>query len=277
LPDSFPQARRAQNDRYSCRSMTTEVKRPDYVALGFAKIESDLRELMDALAVVLGELGHADLAGHLPWRTDGELAGDAPPRLGLAYSVAFQLLNMVEEQAAAAMRGVRELHEGLCAEHGLWGNQLARLKAAGFSAQSIADQLENVRIEPVLTAHPTEAKRLAVLGHHRTLFALLEKLGEPGLTPSTKRSVRVELRATLERLWRTGEILLEKPTLTDERRNVLHYLRDVFPAVLPLLDERLQIAWRDSDLPLEALKTLPRVRFGTWVGGDRDGHPGVTA
>src|SRR5262245_51566149 len=115
--------------------MTNEVTKPDYVELGFAKIESDLRELMDALAVVLGELGHADLAGHLPWRDEAEAVGETPPRLGLAYSVAFQLLNMVEEQAAASMRGVRELHEGLGAEHGLWGSQLARLKAAGIDAK----------------------------------------------------------------------------------------------------------------------------------------------
>jgi phosphoenolpyruvate carboxylase len=257
--------------------MTKEETKPDYVELGFAKIESDLRELMDALAVVLEDLGHADLAGHLPWRSDKEPAGETPPRLGLAYSVAFQLLNMVEEQAAASMRKVREMHEGLGAEHGLWGSQLARLKAAGIDAHTIAEQLERVRVEPVLTAHPTEAKRLAVLGHHRTLFALLEELGEPGLTDAMKRTVRSELRATLECLWRTGEILLEKPTLTDERRNVLHYLRDVFPAVLPLLDERLNSAWVDAGLPREELKVLPRVRFGTWVGGDRDGHPGVTA
>jgi phosphoenolpyruvate carboxylase len=92
--------------------------------------------------------------------------------------------------------------------------------------------------------------------------------------------LRDRTKAALERLWRTGEILLEKPSLTDERRNVLHYLRDVFPRVLPQLDERLLQAWEaagfDSvDLP-DPL-TRPQIRFGTWVGGDRDGHPGVTA
>ncbi len=256
------------------------MSKPDYLTIGFEQIDRDLRLLVSAFAEVLRDLGYEELAAHLPWigATQSAASPDTlPPRLGLAYSVAFQLLNMVEENAAAAMRELREEHEGLASEHGLWGNQLARLKAAGLSGEQIATQFPRIRVEPVLTAHPTEAKRLSVLDHHRALFALLERTPR---TPTATQHQHAEVKAALERLWRTGEILLEKPTLTDERRNVMHYLREVFPSVLPALDERLRLAWTDAGFDsalLDDPAAMPRLGFGTWVGGDRDGHPGVTA
>ena len=254
------------------------MSKPDYLSIGFEQMDVDLHSLLEAFAEVLHELGHGELAAHLPWRGKPiETSAELPPRLGLAYSVAFQLLNMVEENAAAAMRELRESSEGLTAEQGLWGAQLARLKEDGISAKEIAALLPRVRVEPVLTAHPTEAKRLSVLDHHRALHALLEHARNSSQTPTSKKRQRVEIKAALERLWRTGEILLEKPTLTDERRNVMHYLREVFPRVLPALDERLHLAWADAGFAPDELRALPRLCFGTWVGGDRDGHPGVTA
>ena len=257
--------------------------KPDYLAIGFAQIDRDLGLLVEAFADVLRGLGHTELADHLPWTGRPLPPWDPerlPERLGLAYSVAFQLLNMVEENAAGTVRELREEHEGLTAEHGLWGNQLARLRESGVSQENIAALLPRVRVEPVLTAHPTEAKRLSVLDHHRMLFALLQRSGREPRTTTGVRRIADELRSALERLWRTGEILLEKPTLTDERRNVMHYLREVFPSVLPVLDERLRVAWEGAGFdvaPLRKPGAMPRVCFGTWVGGDRDGHPGVTA
>lgn len=261
--------------------------KPDYVSLGFEQIHRDLRYLVSAFAEVLRGLGHAELASHLPWLSEDSADVESEPqpanlpgRLGLAYSVAFQLLNMVEENAAATMRELREAEEGLPAQRGLWGNQLARLKAAGVSPENIAAQMRRVRVEPVLTAHPTEAKRLSVLDHHRNLYSLLEQLRAPVATPTAQHRLKTEVRAALERLWRTGEILLEKPAVADERRNVMHYLREVFPKVLPTLDERARVAWVDAGFDESILQgegKLPRLSFGTWVGGDRDGHPGVTA
>jgi len=256
---------------------------PDYVALGFEQIDRDLKFLISCFREVLAELGHPQLAAHLPWigtpLSDMDPA-DLPAELGLTYAVAFQLLNMVEEQAAASMRTLREGHEGVTAERGLWGYQLSKLKARGFTAEQIATAMSEVRVEPVLTAHPTEAKRLSVLDHHRAVFALLTERSQREPTPTEAASLHARTKAALERLWRTGEILLDKPTLTDERRNILHYLRDVFPKVLPELDERLRLAWETTGFPanlLPAPALRPQVRFGNWVGGDRDGHPGVTA
>ncbi|HEV7402069.1 MAG TPA: phosphoenolpyruvate carboxylase [Chthoniobacteraceae bacterium] len=253
---------------------------PDYLGLGFEMLDRELRFLTECLREVLIELGHRDLAEHLPWLGQTVAGDSAPWRLGLAYSVAFQLLNMVEEHAAGEMRLLRERNEGNTAERGLWGQQIARLRAQGLTAEEMLAAMQQVRVEPVLTAHPTEAKRLAVLHQHRLLFGLLDDLVDAEGSLHVQRGLRERVKAALERLWRTGEILLEKPTLADERRNVLHYLRDVFPSVLPALDDRLFEAWQDAGFdpePLFVPGALPRIRFGTWVGGDRDGHPGVTA
>ncbi|MEZ0256235.1 MAG: phosphoenolpyruvate carboxylase [Chthoniobacter sp.] len=263
--------------------MTKGQPASDYVTIGFEKIERDLRFFIECLGEVLGELGLSDLASHLPWFGSDPTKFDpaqVPAQLGLVYSIAFQLLNMVEENAAAYVRSMREWEGGGAAERGLWGERFAKLKAEGIPESVIGEALARVRVEPVLTAHPTEAKRLAVLDQHRSLYALLTGPDREALPASELRSLRVKTKAALERLWRTGEILLEKPTLTDERRNVLHYLRDVFPSVLPELDERLGHAWTAAGFDAAHMRDeskLPQVRFGTWVGGDRDGHPGVTA
>ena len=91
---------------------------------------------------------------------------------------------------------------------------------------------------------------------------------------------REEIKVTLERLWRTGEILLRKPEVAAERRNLMYYFTEVYPRALPELDRRLQQAWSDIGFDLALLgdgRALPRLQFGAWVGGDRDGHPLVTA
>ena len=261
-------------DRESVQNTGTK---PDYLSVGFNKIEDDLRFLMDCFAEVLKDLGLGDMADFLPWRGKLPPADLVPAKVGQVYSIAFQLLNMVEELAASDMRTLREKSEGLTAEHGSWGQQIARLKETGFSPEQIAETLALVRVEPVLTAHPTEAKRLAVLEQHRVLYGLIASRAKLDLTPSQAASLQERTSATLERLWRTGEILLEKPTVSDELRNSMHYLRDVFPSVLPKLDERLYFAWTTAGFDPALLRgKLPQIRFGTWVGGDRDGHPLVT-
>ena len=250
---------------------------PDLTAFAFSKIDSDLQFLITCFREVLTDLGQTELAQALPW--DEVPAPDAlPPRLGQAYSVAFQLLNLVEENAAQQTRRKREREEGMKTELGLWGDALARLQSDGFSEREIAAILPQIRVEPVLTAHPTEAKRLTVLEQHRELFRALGERENPNLTPAELLTIRRRIKAILERLWRTGEILLAKPEVADERRQIGHYLREIFPDALAQLDSRLRAAWDDAGFPLADLQDhMPRLRFGTWVGGDRDGHALVTA
>ena len=196
------------------------------------------------------------------------------------YATAFQLLNLIEENVSAQVRRAREKLAGPAAEPGLWGANLLRLAEGGLSAPEIAAGLAGIVVEPVLTAHPTEAKRATTLEQHRRLFRLLQTREDPRHTPMELADLREEIKVTLERLWRTGEILLRKPEVAAERRNLMYYFREVFPRALPELDLRLRQAWLATGFDPALLgngRALPRLRFGTWVGGDRDGHPLVTA
>ncbi len=248
---------------------------------GFDKIDRDLRFLLQCFHEVLTDLGELELAQHLPWQESATAQTHAPvERVAQAFSIAFQLLNMAEENAAAQHRRLTEATEGLAQVSGLWGQNLQRLQQSGLSGEQIAAALPQIRVEPVLTAHPTEAKRATVLEQHRELYLLLVRRENQMWTPQEQQAIREEIKTALERLWRTGEIFLEKPDVASELRNVIHYLRNVFPDVLPMLDRRLRQAWADAGFDpvlLNDPQQMPRVSFGTWVGGDRDGHPLVSA
>jgi phosphoenolpyruvate carboxylase len=138
---------------------------PDYVDLGFRRIERDIRELSCCLATVLGELGEEGLAEWLPWRGGaGTLpTGPSPRRLGLAYSVAFQLLNMVEESVAAEMRILRERSEGPAAERGLWAAELSEIREGGQTASSVAAALRRGRLMACSPCISTPASRTRLL------------------------------------------------------------------------------------------------------------------
>lgn len=261
----------------------------------FEKIDDDYRFLLRCLADAVQEVGEAELLPVLrrvmpddPGSSDSvALRADATapalanddPRILRLLSVAFQLLNLVEENSAAQIRRQQETLEGADHEPGLWAQNLKQLAKAGFTPEAIAAAFPDLRVEPVLTAHPTEAKRPTVLLIHRQLYLLMVALENTMWTPAEREDIHNQIRAVLQRLWTTGEIYLAKPDVTQELDNVLYYLREVFPPVLGRLDQRLAQAWRaaghDASL-IDAPEKLPRVVFGSWVGGDRDGHPLVT-
>ena len=253
----------------------------DVSALLQDKINKDLQFLLACLSEVLLELGEHHVAAIIPWREDAVPAVQSVSveQACQLHSIAFQLLGMVEENAAVQLRRMMETAHGPSHERGLWGNTLMRLKADGHNETAIAASLAAVHVEPVLTAHPTEAKRSSVIAKHRAIYLLLVKKENPILTPSERLQNRDEIKELLELLWRTGNIYLDKPELRSERRNVIHYLKNVFPQTLPLLDNRLKAAWLNQGFSLDTLRQsqFPKLGFGTWVGGDRDGHPLVTS
>jgi len=255
----------------------------DFREEGFAKLDQDLAYLMEILREVLEDLGEGPVAAQLPWPSESRPAGTPrsfSPQLGQACSIGFQLLNLVEENVAAQMRRARASTEPPQVEPGLWTDHLLDLKAAGWKAPAVAAALSGVCVEPVLTAHPTEAKRSTVLDLHRELYLLLVQRENKMWTPQERAAIRTQIKVVLEMLWRTGEVLLQKPDVAKERQTIMHYLREVFPAVLPRLDLSLRNAWQAAGWDPALLAgpgKLPRLHFGSWVGGDRDGHPLVTA
>jgi phosphoenolpyruvate carboxylase len=270
--------------------MAEQRETSDYISSGIAKIDTDIQFLIGRLGAVLTTLGETEAAGLLPWKpgvtdeqadalADAAVTADTPA-VEQAYSIAFQLLNMVEECAAGRTRRLREIADQASDNAGTWAYYLRRLKRDGLTAEQIAEALPTVRVEPVLTAHPTESKRPAVLAQHRTLNGLLESLDSTDQSPAERSRLAEKLTVALERLWRSGEILLEKPEVATERTGIMFHLRDVFPRAVALLDQNFAEAWQGAEFPaklLESHSAWPRPRFGTWVGGDRDGHPFVTS
>lgn len=272
-----------------------------YRKKGFQLIQSRLGFLMDRFRETLLRLGENDLADGLPWKTipgeDGEsvkiqLSTGASRRphiqdsekLGQTFSIAFQILNLVEEWASEEIRRMREKDVGLQSEPDLWAQQLRQLQSAGLNASQIQEALLSTHVEPVLTAHPTEAKRATTLEIHRRLLQMLFDLNNQdsdGTFGAEFEDSEESFRVELERLWRTGEILLQRPNIWEERRNALFYFEEIFPKVIARIDNRLQRAWRliqpdGASLEPSPLQR-PRISFGIWIGGDRDGHPFVTA
>ncbi|HET9956252.1 MAG TPA: phosphoenolpyruvate carboxylase [Polyangiaceae bacterium] len=232
---------------------------------------------------VLTELGEVELAESLS--PEGSKPGTAAisgldERFVQASSICFQLFAIAEDLAVESVQRVLEAEPDAEVLPGSWDQNLERLIALGLDERTIASALPSVRVEPVLTAHPTEAKRATVLDHHAELRTLLRARSQSVLTPPKLEVLRDRVKTALERLWRTGEIFLDKPDLSSELRYIVHHLRDEMPEALLNADERLRLAWVrygfDPAL-LDDERNLPRVTWGNWVGGDRDGHPLVTS
>lgn len=251
------------------------------------KIQSDLTFLMLCFKEVLIELKEDELANSLPWIQGnksphylGATESNLPLRASQALSISFQILNMVEENAGTQFRRSIEIERGIDFIAGSWGEHIKRLRKMGLESVEIAKSFSEIHVQPVLTAHPTEAKRATVLDQHRELYLLLVKRENPIWTPAEKETLRNEIKLCLERLWRTGEIYLQKPDINSERKNIIHYLKNVFPTAVILQDKKLKQAWLANSFDptlINRIEKLPHISFGNWVGGDRDGHPLVTA
>lgn len=246
---------------------------------GFELIDETLSFLINCLGEALEQLGEKDLLPYLPWSGHPAPQSAAPEGIQQLYSIGFQLLNMVEERVAAAIRREREKELGATSIRGLWPQALRDMRSLGLQPEEILQVLSDVDVQPVLTAHPTEAKRASVRERHRALYDELVRYEFPKFTNREKRRIRDRIVTALQTLWRTGEIHLTRPDIFRELRDAIHYLRDLFPAALDRLDLHFTEAWRDAGFPLEMLRAagnVPQLSFGTWIGGDRDGHPLVT-
>jgi phosphoenolpyruvate carboxylase len=240
----------------------------------------DLEYLLVCFREVLEEHDEHVLADSMPWLSD--IVPDehcyTVKQLNV-YSICYQLLNIVEVNGAVQSRRRLEA-EGLSKVNGLWANNLEILKQAGLSENEILCNLANIRVEPVLTAHPTEAKRPEILEQYRKLYLLIVKRENTMYTQLEQDEIRNDIKLVLHKLWLIGEIFLDKPDIRSELENVLHYLKNVFPEAIKILDRRLMQAWQSVGFNMKDINSmnyLPRISFGTWVGGDRDGHPLVTA
>lgn len=191
----------------------------------------------------------------------------------------FQLITLVEENAATQYRRQFENEQDVASIRGSWGETLKIWKSQGLSEDKMVDLIASINVMPVLTAHPTEAKRVSIVELHRELYLLLVQRENTALSTTEKNAIREKIINLLERWWRTGEIYLEKPDITSERDNIVYYLSHIFPKVLERSDQQLKDSWIAMGFDADKLslpEKFPQYNFGSWVGGDRDGHPFVT-
>ena len=153
---------------------------------------------------------------------------------------------------------------------------LARLCAEGHSAESLARQLGRLDIELVLTAHPTEVARRTLIQKYDAIAAQLAAQDHRDLTSAERAQIHQRLQRLIAEAWHTEEIRRTRPTPVDEAKwgfaVIEHSLWHAIPNYLRKADQALHAA-TGLRLPLEAAP----IRFASWMGGDRDGNPNVTA
>ncbi|MGC2409937.1 MAG: phosphoenolpyruvate carboxylase [Methyloceanibacter sp.] len=209
----------------------------------------------------------------------GAVVADFTPELMAralqAQGIWFQLLSIAEQNAAMRRRRKIERERGREQVRGTFANVLGEASRDGIGPEQIQKLLANLRIRPVLTAHPTESKRVTVLEKYRKIYLLLRELENPRWTERERGELIDQLRDRIELVWMTGELHLEKPSVEQEVLRGLHFFEETLFEMAPKMISSLEgalgqhYAGRRFDVP-------PFFQFGSWIGGDRDGNPFVT-
>lgn len=194
-----------------------------------------------------------------------------------AHGIWFQLLSIAEQNAGMRRRRMLETERGLDRVEGTFAHVIAESVRIGVSAEEFQAVLNGARVQPVITAHPTEAKRVTVLEIHRRIYLLLVQMESSRWTSREREAFIRGLRTEIDLLWLTGELRLERPTVEQEVAWGLHFFNEALYERAAELLERLE---RDLERwpldPSVRFHVPPFFQFGSWIGGDRDGNPFVT-
>ena len=211
-------------------------------------------------------------------RGEPAVAGASPELIARAIQAQgtwFQLLSVAEQNAAMRQRRQAEVQRGHQQLRGTFAQVVSAAAAHGVAVEEMRSLVARLRVRPVITAHPTEAKRVTVLEKHRRIYRRLVDLEAPRWTPRERSGLIDAVRTEIELLWLTGELRLEKPTVAQELAWGLYFvtenLFDVVPDLVDKLDRALRQAYPDGRFGVP-----PFFQFGSWIGGDRDGNPFVT-
>ena len=261
-----------------------------------SQLGADIRLLGNLLGEVIREQ-HGDGAFDLVERVRAqarsrrEHATDAAPTLALtatigaltldehsvlikAFSNYFQLINIAEDQQRVRVLRQREaagvLSESLDAA-------IRSLSASGVTAATMRDILDRLQVRLVLTAHPSEAKRTEVLRKLHTISAMMTSHERQRLLPREQAVLQAHLKTIIEELWQTPSTRATHKTVADEVDFGLYFLTSVIMDVTLDVYEALEASLR-TYYPEADWSTIPTVlRYGSWIGGDRDGNPNVTS
>jgi phosphoenolpyruvate carboxylase len=253
-----------------------DVLREQEGEAGFALVE-EYRAATKQMRAAVGEDGDdfGESGRRLRARTD-ELDLDQCRLLVRAFSAYFHLVNLAEEHHRLRVLRRREQQS----ENGPVSETvrlaLGEAVEAGVDAERVRALLRSCLVEPVFTAHPTEARRRSVLFKLRRLSTFVERLDDPRLTAHERFDLFDRIREEVASLWLTEEVRGRAPRVLDEVRNGLYYFEETLWELVPSLYREVEAALAAA-YPGAAFVVPPFLRFGSWIGGDRDGHPHVTA
>ena len=197
-----------------------------------------------------------------------------------AFSSYFKLVNVAEESFAHRNRR-RMLSHGMPLWEGSFDRTLADLKSQGLSLDALQEMVNRLHYAPVFTAHPTEARRRAVMEGMRRVFLICDQLYSPILGVNDQRELEAQLTAEIQVMWRTDELRSAKLEVRDEVRNGLYYVRESLFEAVPkaylFFEKALRKHYGVNAEGVAPINVPSFIRFGSWIGGDRDGNPFVTA
>jgi phosphoenolpyruvate carboxylase len=270
-----------------------------------APLRRDVRSLGTLLGEVLREQAGDDLFAHVEAlrqgtirRRDAESSGkyeeaarQAATALELVHSLPveravlltrafafyFELINLAETNHRKRRRVALRLNGKAGRQRGSLAGTLSEMRRVGIGADEALDWLGRILIIPVFTAHPTEAARRSVMFKRRRIGELLAALDRIPVPEQDLARLEQLVLAEITSLWQTDEVRSRRPTVYDEIKMGLDYYDVSIFETLPSLYREISEALQSSyGLDIEALALPPVLRFGSWIGGDRDGNPFVT-
>jgi phosphoenolpyruvate carboxylase len=193
-----------------------------------------------------------------------------------AFTQFLHYANIAEQHHRVRRRNAHERDSQHASQWGSMAVLLPQLLSQGVEKIDLIQQITQLKIELVLTAHPTEITRRTLLRKYHDIEKLLTELDRPDLTPIARQAHIQRLQRRMIAAWHTDEIRQQQPTPVDEAKwgfaTVEATLWESLPTFLRELDQQMQVHL-DTRLPL----TAKPIRFASWMGGDRDGNPNVTA
>jgi phosphoenolpyruvate carboxylase len=203
------------------------------------------------------------------------LSPDAARAVASAFTLYFDLVNLAEERYRVDALRQRERDQYPAPISESLSEALSLLKEQGLTAGQMAGLLGDLHIELVLTAHPTEAKRRTILSKIQRISLALKRLDDADLLPRERREVLRQLQAEITAILLSSRTRTAQPAVTDEVRTGLYFVDAIFWDALPRIYADLEAALAQHYPGL----SVPHgwLRLGSWIGGDRDGNPNVTA
>ena len=209
-------------------------------------------------------------------RTTADMPAGLLARTLQAQGIWFQLLAIAEQNRDMRNRREVERARGYEQLRGTFAGVFASAAAEGITGAEIRQALSGLRVRPVITAHPTEAKRVTVLERHRRIYLRLLDLESPRWTDRERQDLVRAVGDEIELLWLTGELKLAKPTIAQEVAWGLYFFNENLFDVVPQMFAKVQSAFA-KQFPDEPFEVPLFFQFGSWIGGDRDGNPSVTS